>query len=46
VPDGQAPDAAVQLAAAIAGAPRGVLVRTKAKVVRRAASAPGGTLDL
>jgi enoyl-CoA hydratase/carnithine racemase len=46
VPDGQARDAAVELAAAIAGAPRGVLVRTKAKAVRRAASAPGGTLDL
>ena len=46
VPDGQARDAAVELAAAIAGAPRSVLVRTKAKAVRRAASAPGGTLDL
>lgn len=46
VPDGRARDAAVELAAAIAGAPRGVLVRTKAKAVRRAASAPGGTLDL
>jgi enoyl-CoA hydratase/carnithine racemase len=46
VPDGQARDAAVELAAAIAGAPRHVLVRTKAKAVRRAASARGGTLDL
>jgi enoyl-CoA hydratase/carnithine racemase len=46
VPDGQVLPAAVELAAAIAGAPRPVLVRTKAKAVRRAATAPGGTLDL
>ena len=46
VPDGQARDQAVALAAAVAGSPRDVLVRTKAKAVRRAAAAPGGTLDL
>ena len=46
VPDGQTLDAAVELAAGIAAAPREVLVRTKAKAVRRAATAPGGTLEL
>ena len=38
--------AAVELAAAVAGAPRAALVRTKAKALRRAATAPRGTLDL
>jgi enoyl-CoA hydratase/carnithine racemase len=46
VPDGQAIAEALELASGIAGAPREVLVRTKAKAVRRAAAAPGGTLDL
>jgi enoyl-CoA hydratase/carnithine racemase len=46
VPDPQVLDEALGLAAGIASAPREVLVRTKAKAVRRAATAPGGTLDL
>ena len=46
VPDSQVLDEALGLAAGIASAPREVLVRTKAKAVRRAASGPGGTLDL
>jgi enoyl-CoA hydratase/carnithine racemase len=46
VPDAQVLDEALGLAAGIARAPREVLVRTKAKAVRRAATAPGGTLDL
>ena len=46
VPDGQALDVALEVASGIAAAPREVLVRTKAKAVRRAATAPGGTLDL
>jgi enoyl-CoA hydratase/carnithine racemase len=46
VPDGQAAEVALELASGIAAAPREVLVRTKAKAVRRAATAPGGTLDL
>jgi enoyl-CoA hydratase len=46
VPDGEALAAATELAAGIASHPRDVLVRTKAKAVRRAATAPGGTLDL
>jgi enoyl-CoA hydratase len=46
VPDGRARDEAVALASGVAGSPRDVLVRTKAKAVRRAAAAPGGTLEL
>jgi len=46
VPDAQVLDEALGLAAGIASAPREVLVRTKAKAVRRAATNPGGTLDL
>lgn len=46
VADGRALDEAVGVATAIAASPREVLVRTKAKAVRRAATAPGGTLDL
>jgi enoyl-CoA hydratase/carnithine racemase len=46
VRDGRALDEAVEVATGIAAAPREVLVRTKAKAVRRAATAPGGTLDL
>jgi enoyl-CoA hydratase/carnithine racemase len=46
VPDGEALVVATELAAGIASRPREVLVRTKAKAVRRAATAPGGTLDL
>jgi enoyl-CoA hydratase/carnithine racemase len=46
VPDAQVLEEALGLAAGIASAPREVLVRTKAKVVRRAATAPSGTLDL
>jgi len=46
VPEGQARDEAVALATAVAGSPRDVLVRTKAKAVRRAAAAAGATLDL
>jgi enoyl-CoA hydratase/carnithine racemase len=46
VPDPQVLDEALGLAAGIASAPREVLVRTKAKAVRRAAPAPGGTLDI
>jgi enoyl-CoA hydratase len=46
VPDAQVLDEALGLAAGIASAPREVLVRTKSKAVRRAATAPGGTLDL
>jgi enoyl-CoA hydratase/carnithine racemase len=46
VPDGRALPLAVEVASEIADSPREVLVRTKAKAVRRAATAPGGTLDL
>ncbi len=46
VPTERVLPAAVELAAGVAGAPRPVLVRTKGKAVRRAATAPGGTLDL
>ena len=45
VPAGQALDAARQLAAHVVRAPRDVLVRTKAKAMRRAGVA-GATLDL
>jgi enoyl-CoA hydratase/carnithine racemase len=40
------PDAAAQLAEAIARAPREILLRTKAKFLRRAGITVGGTLDL
>jgi enoyl-CoA hydratase len=46
VPDGDALVVATELAAGIASHPREVLVRTKAKAVRRARTDPGGTLDL
>ena len=40
------PEAAAQVAEAIARAPRDVLLRTKAKFLRRACLEVGGTLDL
>ena len=46
VPDGQAVTTAVELAASIAQTPREILLRTKAKIVRRAGIAAGPTLDL
>jgi enoyl-CoA hydratase len=47
VPDGEAVTAAVELASTIAQTPREILLRTKAKIVRRAAiAAAGATLDL
>jgi enoyl-CoA hydratase/carnithine racemase len=46
VRDGAALDEAVEVAKGIAASPRAVLVRTKAKAVRRAATVPGGSLDL
>jgi enoyl-CoA hydratase len=46
VPDGRARDEAVALATAVAASPRDVLVRTKAKAVRRARTVADGTLDL
>ena len=47
VADGEAVTAAVELAATIAQTPREILLRTKAKIVRRAAiAAAGATLDL
>lgn len=47
VADGEAVTAAVGLAATIAQTPREILLRTKAKIVRRAAiAAAGATLDL
>jgi enoyl-CoA hydratase len=46
VPAEQTVPVALELAAAIAGAPRETLVRVKAKAVRRAATVRGNTLDL
>jgi enoyl-CoA hydratase len=46
VPPDAVRDAALQLAAQIATAPRASLTRLKAKAVRRANTATGGTLDL
>jgi enoyl-CoA hydratase len=46
VPAADVVPAAVELATAVASAPRETLVRVKAKAVRRAATVPGGTLDL
>lgn len=46
VPSGQALEAAVSLATEIAAAPRDVLSRMKAKILRRAGIEPGSTLDI
>jgi enoyl-CoA hydratase len=46
VPDGEALDAALRYATAVAAAPRAILLRTKAKIVARAAIALGPTLEL
>jgi len=46
VPPEHLPDEARRVTAQIARAPREVLLRTKAKIVRRAGIAPGATLDL
>jgi enoyl-CoA hydratase len=46
VPAAELLTAAAEVAAAIAAAPREVLLRTKAKIQRRAGITPGSTLDL
>jgi enoyl-CoA hydratase len=46
VDDGAVLDAALELASAVAAAPRTSLARLKAKATRRAATVRGGTLDL
>lgn len=46
VADGAVLEAALELAGAVAAAPRSSLTRLKAKALRRAATVQGGTLDL
>jgi enoyl-CoA hydratase len=46
VPEGDLPAAAAETASQIARVPRHLLLRTKAKVLRRSAIEPGATLDL